>query len=111
MVWALALVNLLLVTGLAAAAVTAQAVARQRVAAAADVAALVAAQSEGNPCTQAADSARANGMELTACTTLGPDVVVSVAAAAPGVVVRLLGLLGRVASPVTASARAGPPAD
>ena len=108
-IWALALVNLLLLTGLAVAGVTAQVVARQRAAAVADIAALVAAQADGSGCAHASDSARANAMELTACVTDGADVVVTVAAPAPAVVARLLGLLGRPAASVTASARAGPP--
>lgn len=108
-VWSLALVSLLLTVGLVTMALAAQVVARQRVAAAADVAALVAAQALDDPCGRAGSSAAANGASLTSCGQDGLDVVVEVTMPAPAVVARLLTLLGREAGPVTASARAGPP--
>ena len=108
-VWALALVSVLLLVGLAAAGVMAQAVARQRVATAADIAAVAGAQALDDPCACAERSARANGMELSACTIDGPDIIVDVTTPLPGVVGRLLAFLGRDAPPVSATARAGPP--
>jgi secretion/DNA translocation related TadE-like protein len=108
-VWALALVSVLLLVGLATVAATAQVIARQRVATVADIAALAGAQASADVCASAEASAQANGMELAECTVEGQDVVVDVAAAPPAVVVRLLGFLGRVVLPVRATARAGPP--
>ena len=108
-VWSLALVSLLLTVGLLMMALAEQVVARHRAAAAADIAALVAAQALDDPCGRAGASAAANGASLTACGQDGPDVVVDVTMPAPVVVARLLTLLGREAGPVTASARAGPP--
>ncbi len=108
-VWALALVSVLLLVGLASAAATAQVIARQRAATVADIAALAGAQASGDPCAAAEESAQANGMQLAECTVEGMDVVVDVASTPPAVVTRLLGLLGRVAMPVRESARAGPP--
>ena len=106
-VLALALVHLLLLLGMVGAVVGSSAITRARVAAVADLAALAAAQSYGDPCTGARSVAEANDMAAVSCTTEGTDVVVEIASAAPGVVTRLLALLGREAFPVTASARAG----
>ena len=108
-VWALALVSVLLLVGLVSAAATAQVIARQRAATVADIAALAGAQASGDPCAAAEESAQANGMQLAECTVEGMDVVVDVASTPPAVVTRLLGFLGRVAMPVRESARAGPP--
>ena len=108
-VWALGLVSLLLLVGLASVAATAQVIARQRAATVADVAALAGAQATGDSCATVERSVQANGMELADCAVDGQDVVVGVASAPPAVVVRLLGFLGRVPLPVRASARAGPP--
>jgi secretion/DNA translocation related TadE-like protein len=108
-VWALGLVSLLLLVGLASVAATAQVIARQRAATVADVAALAGAQATGDACATVERSVLANGMELADCAVDGQDVVVGVASAPPAVVVRLLGFLGRVPLPVRASARAGPP--
>lgn len=108
-VWALALVWVLLLVGFAAAGVTAQTIARQRAATAADIAALAGAQGLGDPCVFAERSARANGMALASCTIEGSDVTVEVTAPPPAVVGRLLAVLGRDAPPVSATARAGPP--
>ncbi len=108
-VWALALVSLLLLVGLACAGVAAQAVARQRAATVADLAALAAVQAIVDPCAKAASTAAANGMSLTACAQEGTDVVIEVSSAAPETTVRLLALLGRPAADVRSSARAGEP--
>jgi uncharacterized membrane protein len=85
------------------------AVARQRVATVADVAALAGAQAIADPCASAGASATANGMALVACVVDGADVMVEVSAAAPPVARRLLALLGHAAPDVTMSARAGSP--
>lgn len=109
MVWSLALTSLLLTAGLAAAGVGALAVTRQRVATVADIAALAGAQAVVDQCGTAVASVEANGMAAVSCALDGDDVVVEVSAAAPAVVHRLLGMLGRSAAEVRASARAGPP--
>ena len=108
-VLALALVHLLLLLGLVGAIVGSVAVARARVAGVADLAALAAAQSYDDPCSDARSVAEANGMAAVSCTTDGADIVVEVATAAPGVISRWLAVLGRDAPPVTARARAGMP--
>lgn len=108
-VWALALVNLVLLVGLVAATVGALAVTRQRVATVADVAALAGAQAISDPCASAGASAAANHMALVGCVVDGPDVIVHVSAAAPPVARRLLAVLGQAAPDVMASARAGLP--
>ena len=108
-VWALALVSVLMLVGLASSGVAAQAVARQRVAAVADIAALAAAQALVEPCGRAARVAGDNGLALTQCEPDGVDVVVEVSAPAPAIVVRLLGFLGRPAEDVREVARAGAP--
>ncbi len=108
-VWSLALVTVLLVFGLAAAAVGALAVTRQRAATVADVAAVTGAQALVDPCTEATAIVEANGMVVVACGFDGADVVVDVSTPAPPVVHRLLALLGRGVPEVRASARAGPP--
>jgi secretion/DNA translocation related TadE-like protein len=109
MVWSLALVNVLLLLGLIAAAVGSLAVTRQRAATVADVAAVAGAQASVDPCAEAARIVAANGMATASCASDGIDVVVEVSAAAPPVVSRLLGLLGRSVPEVRVSARAGPP--
>jgi secretion/DNA translocation related TadE-like protein len=109
MVWSLALTTLLLTAGLAAAAVGVLAVTRQRAATVADVAAVVGAQAFVDKCAHAVASVEANGMTAVSCELDGADVIVEVSAAAPAIVRRLLGMLGRSAAEVRASARAGPP--
>lgn len=108
-VFALALLGVLLQLGLVAAAVAQQALTRQHVALAADIAAVAAAQSADDPCGRAARAAAVNGVELTGCLPDGPDIVVAVSAPAPPVVRRLLEMLGHQAADITVSARAGPP--
>lgn len=107
--WSLALVNVLLLVGLATAAVGALAVTRQRAATVADVAAVAGAQALVDPCADAVAIVEANGMSAVSCALDGSDVLVEVRADVPPVVSRLLGLLGRSVPEVRASARAGPP--
>jgi secretion/DNA translocation related TadE-like protein len=109
MVWSLALVNVLLLLGLVAGAVGSLAVTRQRATTVADVAAVAGAQASADPCAEAARIVAANGMATVSCASDGIDVVIDVSAAAPPVVSRLLGLLGRSVPEVRASARAGAP--
>lgn len=109
MVWSLALVNVLLLIGLVVGAVGSLAVTRQRAATVADIAAVAGAQAFVDPCTESARIVAANGMATASCASDGIDVVVEVSAAAPPIVSRLLGLLGRSVPEVRASARAGPP--
>ena len=106
---AIALVHLLLLVGLVGVVVGSIVVARARAATVADLAALAAAQSWGDPCADARSVAEANGMAAMSCGTDGTDVVVEVAAPAPDAVVRWLAMLGREAAPVRAVARAGLP--
>jgi secretion/DNA translocation related TadE-like protein len=108
-VWALALVSVLVVTGLLGAAVGERAIERQGAAAAADVAALAAAQSSGDPCGHARASAAANDVQLVSCTLEDGDVVVRVTRPASSMVRRLLALVGKAPADVMAVARAGPP--
>jgi secretion/DNA translocation related TadE-like protein len=107
-VWSLALVNVLLLVGLASGAVGALAVTRQRAATVADLAAVAGAQAVAEPCDEAAAVVAANGMLTVQCQLDGDDVVVEISTAPAPVVSRLLGLLGRGTPEVRASARAGP---
>lgn len=108
-VWTLALLAVLLLVGLAAAAVSVQAVARQRVATTADIVALAGAQAFYDACGTASRVADANGAALVSCAYDGTDVIVTVSRPAPEFVRRVIVLLGGKASEVSASARAGPP--
>jgi secretion/DNA translocation related TadE-like protein len=92
---------LMAVTGLVA-SLGAVAVARHRAAAAADLAALAAAQHalDGTGCARAASVARAQGAELESCDVQGPVAVVVVRVRPPG----RLGELGEA----RARAAAGP---
>jgi secretion/DNA translocation related TadE-like protein len=109
-VWALALIQVLLLVVLAVSAVAGVALARQRAATVADLAAVAGAQAAGDPCAQAHSMAIGNGLTLASCTVEGLDVLVAVTAPAPGVVTRLFTLLGRDVPTITQRARAGPPA-
>jgi secretion/DNA translocation related TadE-like protein len=104
-VWVIALTGVLAAIGVAAVLVGAAVVGRHRASAAADLAALAAAEHavRGDPaaCAAAGEVAGANGARLTAC-TVGDAAVVDVAVAVP---VRL-GPLG--VSQAGARARAGP---
>lgn len=108
-VLALALVHVLLLVGMVGAVIGSIAVTRGRAAAVADLAALAAAQSWGDPCLDARSVAEANGMTAVACTTDGTDIFVDIAAPAPAIVVRWFAMLGREPALLTASARAGMP--
>jgi secretion/DNA translocation related TadE-like protein len=108
-VLALALVQLLLLVAVVGAVVGTLALARARAAAVADLAAVAAAQSWGDPCADARAVADVNGMAVVSCSADGPDIVVQVATPAPDLVGRWLALMGREASDVRASARAGVP--
>ena len=107
-VWALALISVLLMVSSLASAVAVQAIARQRVATIADLAALAGAQTRGEPCRAADDAARANDAQLVSCALDGTDVVVTVRRPAPELVTRVIAALGGRANDVDASARAGP---
>jgi secretion/DNA translocation related TadE-like protein len=107
--WSLALMSLVLLVGLVTMALASVMVARQHAAAAADIAALAAAQALADPCGRAGASAAENGASLTACGQDAADMVVEVTVPAPAILNRLLALVGHDAAPVRASARAGPP--
>lgn len=108
-VWALALVSVILLAGLLGGAVAEESVVRQRTATAADLSVLAAAQAVGDACAAAAATAAANGVSLATCTFDGADAVVEVRRPPPALVSRLLALLGHRPVDVTATARAGPP--
>lgn len=108
-VWSLALVCVVLMSGLIAAAVGVQAVARQRAATVADLSALAGAQAPDDRCAAAASAARANDAVVVACTLRGPDVIVTVRQQEPAFVGRVLAAFGRGAAYVEATSRAGPP--
>lgn len=108
-VFAVALVHLLLLLGVVGAVVGSLAVTRARAATVADLAALAAAQSWGDPCADARRVADANGMSTLSCATEGTDAVVEIAAPIPDVVGRWFAVLGREPTPVRGSARAGIP--
>ena len=98
-----ALLGALLVVSVAAVGVCGLLAAKQHVEAAADAAALAAADSAsgrvaGFPCERAARAASLNGATLASCRTDGAQAVVSARARISGV-------------PITVWARAGPPPD
>jgi secretion/DNA translocation related TadE-like protein len=99
-VYVLSLVMLLTAVTVGVAGFAGLAVAKHRVAAAADLAALAAATRPGDGCAVADGTARRNGVRLTSCRLEGADVTVTVAmvASAP------FGLRPTV----SARARAGP---
>ena len=109
-VWALALVAVIAVFGLAASAVALRVAARQQAAAAADLAALAGAAAPDDQCAVAAHLADANGATLVDCRTDGTDLVVTVNAEAPNALQLFATVLGAQVSPVEATARAGAPA-
>jgi len=109
LVWALALVFVLMTAGLLAASVAQLGMARQRVASAADIAALAGAQTVGDACEAAGRIAVANDTRLEACEFDGVDVVVRLSRPAPPLVRRLFALVGEAPRDVVGSARAGPP--
>jgi secretion/DNA translocation related TadE-like protein len=103
-VWLLGLASLVVLAGVAGAGRGAAVVARHRVEAAADLAALAAATRLAGgstpPCAAAAQVARANWATLLGCRLTGPDVEVEAVATLS------FGRLGRYQ--VLAQARAGP---
>lgn len=99
----LALIALLILVGVATAAVGGAVLAHRRAEAAADLAALAAAQAlqgRGDPCREAARIAQANDAQLRACTVDGWTASVEVAVSGP----RLIGL----GLSLPARSRAGP---
>ncbi len=108
MVWTLTLLAVLITVTTFVSAVVVQAVARQRVAAVADVAALAGVQSLADPCSAAAASARANDANLESCEFDGRDILVTVTRPSPEFVAHVLSVLGQRAGGVSSSARAGP---
>ena len=111
LVWALALVSVVLLAGLLCAGVGVRALERARAGTVADIAALSAAQAPDDACAAAQDTARANAMEVSACVVDGDDVIVTVESPTAPFVARVLGLLGQPSSAVTATSRAGPPGE
>jgi secretion/DNA translocation related TadE-like protein len=103
------LVSALALAAAAGAAVGSVALRRSQVQAVADVAALAAAQSVSDPCTEAAGAAAANRMILVTCSVVDGDIRVEVAGEASPALARVLGLLGQPEPTVIAAARAGPP--
>jgi secretion/DNA translocation related TadE-like protein len=108
-VWALALVFVMSVVALLGAAVGERSIERQRAAAAADVAALAAAESPGDPCGRALRWATVNQARLVECRVTDGDIVVRVSRPPSALVRHLFSLLGRSPTDVIGVARAGPP--
>ena len=108
-VWALALVSLLMIVTAVGAVAVGVATVRMRVASVADLAALAGAEAAGDACTAASAVVVANGLGFADCTSDGTDVVVTVTGTLPDVTARLIVALGGMTSVVSATARAGPP--
>ncbi len=111
--WALALMLVVCLAGAVALAGVQLGIARQRLASAADLAALAAAQSrwhdpEGS-CALASEVARRNAAWLSGCVPSGDEVAVVVSGPAPPWVTRLASWTGRPVPVLSASARAGLP--
>lgn len=83
------------------------AVAAARLSSAADIAALAGASALSDPCAHAATAATMNGTSLVSCDVDGSDVVATIEAPAPPFAMRIAALLGREASVLQRSARAG----
>lgn len=111
LVWALALVSVILLAGLLSAGVGVRALERARASTVADVAALAGAQSPDDPCAAAARAAGGSDMAVQTCSVEGDDVIVTVEAATDPLVARLLAFLGQPPGSVTATSRAGPPGE
>lgn len=95
--------GVVLLLGLAAAFLTATAAGHRRAQSAADLAALagaVSATEGGDPCAAAASVAGRNGARVTACSPVGPDLLVTVSVDGPEFLGQSWQLEGR--------ARAGP---
>lgn len=80
---------------------------RHRLAGAADLVALAAAQSPGAECDRAREMARLNDAVLATCSVENVDVVIEIEAPAPVVTARLMMLLGHGERRIRAQARAG----
>lgn len=74
---------------------------------AADLAAIAAAQSQGDACAEAGRVAQANHARLVDCGTQDSDFVVRVESDLPGLVAAVIKLVHVQASPIRATARAG----
>jgi secretion/DNA translocation related TadE-like protein len=106
---AVALMAMLGAVAFLAVALGQQSGARSSLSAAADIAALVGAQSLDDPCSAAVASAAANRIELVDCSLEGLDVAVRVRRPMPPLMAHLLTWLGHQPADLTAVARAGPP--
>jgi secretion/DNA translocation related TadE-like protein len=106
-VWAIALCSLLLCVALFGLTLAQAALTRQRVAMAADLAALAAAGSWRDQCTRARSVAEANGAALVTCTMSPGGVAVAVSLPAPSLVTRLIQWIGQTPKPFVGQARAG----
>lgn len=109
LLWAIALMNALLLVATAVLAIGAQALQIARVGAIADLAALAGAQAESDACAAAGLLAATNGVRLARCDVAGPDVVVEVQADPLPLARRFSEWVGREPGPIAAIARAGAP--
>lgn len=107
-VW-LSMIVLCLMLGLVAFAISEFASTRARVAGAADLAALAAANNVLHPdaCARAARTAMANGARLSVCRLAGTDVEITVEGRAGGALERLAQAAGKSPPPIVVNARAG----
>lgn len=106
-VWAIALCTLLLSVALFGLTLAQAALARQRVAAGADLAALAAASSWRDQCERARAVAEANRTALLNCQMSAGGAAVEVGLPAPSLVARLISWTGHVPTPFIGRARAG----
>lgn len=104
---AVAMLGVLSVIGVLGLGLAQWAVAAARLSSAADIAALAGANAAADACGRAASAAAANGTALVTCLVEGSDVVATVQAPAPPFATRVATLLGREASVLQRSARAG----
>lgn len=104
-VWSMALVGVLLAAAVVASGVGSVALLRVRASTVADLAAIAATVS--GDCDSAAAVAGANGMALSSCSIQGADIVVTVVAQPPVLLVRISAWTGQAHPILTASARAG----
>lgn len=106
-VFVVAILSIVMLIGVVGLGLGQWAVAAARLSSAADLAALAAADAVVDPCGQAERVARANDTMLIGCTREGDDVVATVQSATPPFAQRIAALLGRTASALQRSARAG----
>lgn len=106
-VWAIALCTLLVSVALFGLTLAQAALTRQRVATAADLAALAAAGTWRDQCDRARAVAEANGTALVTCTMSTGGAAVEVSLPAPSLVARLLSWTGHTPEPFIGRARAG----